>query len=219
MPHTFQPRVLLIWLVTIVMALRTLPGQAQTVTTGPDSARVSTPDVNDSLRRTEKLFGWRVTRPQKAALLALVLPGSGQIYNRQYWKLPLVYGGLGGIGYGLVFYQTRYKEYVNGKNQFVDAQNAGKPISISELSGSRVKQETSIANVQRGIVFYRRNRDTFIAYTALVYGVTILDALVAAHLRDFDISEDLSMRLDPAVLPSSSFKQPATGLALTFTLK
>ncbi|TGD78841.1 DUF5683 domain-containing protein [Hymenobacter wooponensis] len=219
MPLTFQPRVLLVWLVTLVMALSCLTGHAQTVTTGPDSARVSTPDVNDSLRRTEKLFGWRVTRPQKAALLALALPGSGQIYNRQYWKLPLVYGGLGGVGYLLVAYQSRYKEYVKGKKQFIAAQNAGTPITVAQLSGSRVNQEGTITNVQRGIVFYRRNRDTFIAYTALVYGVTILDALVAAHLRDFDISEDLSMRFDPAILPSSSFKQPATGLALTFTLK
>ncbi|QJX45704.1 hypothetical protein HMJ29_01625 [Hymenobacter taeanensis] len=219
MPLKFQPRGLLIWLVTLVMALSTLTGQAQTVTEGPDSARVATPDVNDSLRRTEKLFGWRVTRPQKAALLALVLPGSGQIYNHQYWKLPLVYGGLGGVGYGLVFYQTRYREYVDGKNQFIKAQNAGAPIPLADLKGSNVSQETSITNVQRGIVFYRRNRDTFIAYTAVIYGITILDALVAAHLRDFDISEDISMRLDPAVMPSSSFKQPATGLALTFTLK
>lgn len=204
----------------LVAALPFARTHAQTVTVGPDSARVATKTaaVNDSLRRTEKLLGWRVTRPQKAALLALVLPGSGQIYNHQYWKLPLVYGGLGGVGYGLFFYQSRYKEYVKGKNDFVDAQNAGSPITIDQLSGSEVKKERSIANVQRGIIFYRRNRDTFIAYTALVYGVTILDALVAAHLRDFDISEDLSMRMDPVLLPSS-LRQPATGLAVTFTLK
>ena len=185
---------------------------AQVVTAGPDSVQVTTKPVADSTRRTERLFGRPVTRPQKAALLALMVPGAGQIYNHRYWKLPLVYGGLGGVGYGLVFYQSRYKEYVKGKEDLL----AGK--QLSELSGERVSQETSPTNVQRGIVFYRRNRDTFIAYTALVYGVTVLDALVDAHLRDFDISEDLGLRLDPALLPTQTIA-PRAGLALTLYLK
>lgn len=201
----------------VLLLLAVLPlarmAHAQTVTTGPDSARVDTRQsaINDSLRRTEKLLGWRVTRPQKAALLALVLPGAGQIYNHQFWKLPLVYGGLGGIGYGLFHYQSGYKEYVQGKKDY----QAGTP--IAQLSGSNVRQEQTPERIERGIIFYRGNRDKFIAYSALVYGVTILDALVAAHLRDFDISEDLSMRMDP-MLPTS-LRQPTTGLALTFTLK
>ena len=188
--------------------------RAQAVTAGPDSSRVASSSVSDSLRRTEKLFGKRVTRPQKAALLALMLPGAGQIYNHRYWKLPLVYGGLGATGYGLFFYQSRYKEYVNGKNQYLA--DPTKPIST--LSGARVREETSIENVQRGIVFYRRYRDTFIAYTALVYGVTVLDALVDAHLRDFDISEDISLRVGPAVLPTQT-AVPGAGLALTLHMK
>ncbi|MFD2786431.1 DUF5683 domain-containing protein [Hymenobacter rubripertinctus] len=187
-------------------------GHAQVVTAGSDSVRVAAKPVADSTRRTERLFGRPVTRPQKAALLALMLPGAGQIYNRRYWKLPLVYGGLGGVGYGLFFYQSRYKEYVQGKADLL----AGK--QISELSGANVVQESSPINVQRGIVFYRRNRDTFIAYTALVYGVTILDALVDAHLRDFDISDDLGLRLEPALLPTQTIA-PRAGLALTLYLK
>ncbi|MDU0371177.1 DUF5683 domain-containing protein [Hymenobacter endophyticus] len=198
----------------ILLLLGGLTAHAQTVTTGPDSSKVATRSVSDSLRRTEKLFGKRVTRPQKAALLALVLPGSGQIYNRQYWKLPLVYGGLGATGYGLYHYQSRYKEYSNGKKDFTE-----KRTPIAELKGELVSQETSIENIQRGVVFYRRYRDTFIAYNAVVYGITILDALVAAHLRDFDISEDLSLRLDPAVLPTTPTTGPTAGLALTLHLK
>ncbi|RSK47774.1 DUF5683 domain-containing protein [Hymenobacter rigui] len=209
-PSRFSAALLLLVLALLVAAR---PLYAQTVTAGPDSSTVATNPVADSLRRTEKLFGKRVTRPQKATLLALVLPGAGQIYNRQYWKLPLVYGGLGATGYGLFFYQSRYKEYSNGKKAYLDN---GTP--IAQLKGSRVSKETSIENVQRGVVFYRRYRDTFIAYNALVYGVTILDALVAAHLRDFDISDDLSLRLDPAVLPTQT-TAPGAGLALTLRLK
>lgn len=190
--------------------------QAQTVTTGSDSARVTTRTdaAADSARRTERFFGARVTRPKKATLLALMLPGAGQVYNRRWWKLPLVYGGLGGVGYGLFFYQSRYKEYVNGKNQYLN--NPG--TAFGDLDGDNVSQETSIENIQRGIVFYRRNRDTFIAYTALIYGITVLDALVDAHLRDFDISDDLSLRVQPALLPTQSVA-PGAGLALTLRLK
>ncbi|SET00975.1 DUF5683 domain-containing protein [Hymenobacter actinosclerus] len=186
---------------------------AQVVTAGTDSVQVaSRPVTADSTRRTERLLGMRVTRPQKAALLALALPGAGQVYNHRYWKLPLVYGGLGGVGYGLYHYQTLYREYVDGKNELI----AGK--KLGELSGKDVRQETSEANVQRGINFYRRNRDTFIAYTAVVYGITILDALVDAHLRNFDISDDLSLRLDPALLPTPG-QAPRAGLALTLSVR
>ncbi|RSK45621.1 DUF5683 domain-containing protein [Hymenobacter perfusus] len=199
-------------------SLLLLPGftsQAQTVTAGPDSVQVTTKAAPDTARMTERLFGMRMTRPKKATLLALMLPGAGQIYNRRWWKLPLVYGGLGGVGYGLFFYQTRYKEYVNGKDQYL---NSNPRIAFGDLNGDNVSQETSIDNIQRGIVFYRRNRDTFIAYTALVYGITVLDALVDAHLRDFDISDDLSLQVQPTLLPTHSIA-PGAGLALTLRLK
>ncbi|MBX0292969.1 hypothetical protein K3G63_21175 [Hymenobacter sp. HSC-4F20] len=191
------------------------PLSAQTVTVGPDSARVATPTVSDSLRRTERLFGKRVTRPQKAALLALMLPGAGQIYNHRYWKLPLVYGAIGGTGYGLYFYQKAFKEYKQGKAELANLPAGTSP---SILSGPRVRLETSAANVEAGLVGYRRYRDTFIAYTAVAYGITILDALVDAHLRDFDISDDLALRLEPALLPTAT-PLPGTGLALTLHLK
>ncbi len=188
--------------------------RAQVVTEGSDSVRVAARPVADSTRRTERLLGLPVTRPQKAALLALALPGAGQIYNHRYWKLPLVYGGLGAVGYGLFFDQSRYRQYVDGKNQLL----ANPGMKLSELGGKEVRLETSAANVERGIVFYRRNRDTFIAYTALVYGITVLDALVDAHLRDFDISDDLSLRLNPALLPDRG-AIPGAGLALSLHLK
>ncbi|SDX96179.1 DUF5683 domain-containing protein [Hymenobacter psychrophilus] len=199
----------------LLSGLRPSAALAQVVTVGPDSAKVARrPAAFDSTRRTERLLGMRVTRPQKATLLALVLPGAGQIYNRRYWKLPLVYGGLGGVGYGLYFYQTAYREYVDGRDELI----ADPDKLISTLSGKRVSQETSRANVQRGINFYRSRRDTFIGYTAVVYGITILDALVDAHLRNFDISDDLSLRLDPTMLPSPG-QAPRAGLALTLHLK
>lgn len=187
--------------------------QAQIVTAGPDSVRVARASDarTDSLRRTERLLGFRVTRPQKAAILAAVAPGAGQLYNRRYWKLPLVYGALGGTGYMLYHHQIRFKEYVRGK----EARRAGRPDP-----GPRSSQETSLQGVETGIVFHRRWRDSYIAYTALAYTLTILDALVDAHLRDFDISEDLSLRVEPALLPPANLAvRPQAGVALTLQLK
>ncbi|WP_019947119.1 DUF5683 domain-containing protein [Hymenobacter aerophilus] len=204
-------------------ALRPSGASAQVVTTaGPDSVQVATkPTAVDTTRRTERLLGMRVTRPQKATLLALI-PGAGQVYNRRYWKLPLVYGGLAGVGYGLYYSQMRYREYVKGRNVIdnnpIDYNKNPAEFISENLNGERVKKEKTREGVQVGVNFYRRNRDTFIAYTAVVYGITILDALVDAHLRNFDISDDLSLRLDPAVLPTPG-QFPRAGLALTFSMK
>lgn len=203
-------------LLILLLQLVSPAARAQTVTTGPDSVQVATTAVSDSARRTERFLWMRVTRPKKATLLALVLPGAGQVYNHRYWKLPLVYGAVGGTGYGLYYYQNRYKAYTQAKKQL----GAGKP--LDEVSADLVKagyrSETTTQGVQAGLQVSRTYRDTFIAYTALAYGITILDALVDAHLRDFDISDDLGLRLNPTVLPTPS-PVPSAGLALTLYVK
>ncbi|WP_375434514.1 DUF5683 domain-containing protein [uncultured Hymenobacter sp.] len=190
-----------------VRAQTTPPARTTVVTAGPDSAQVNTPVVPDSVRRTATLFGLKMTKPSKAGLLSALLPGAGQIYNRRWWKLPLVYGAVGGTLYGELFYQYRYKTFVKAK----DNRNNGIP-DTNELT-----REYNNSQIQRGINDYRRQRDVFIAYVALAYGVQILDAVVDAHLRDFDISDDLSLRWEPTMLrmPTAAVT-PGIGLTLTF---
>ncbi|WP_051718779.1 DUF5683 domain-containing protein [Hymenobacter sp. IS2118] len=176
----------------------------------------------DSAKRTERLFhvylkpvvvdgvyypaiefrGIRLTRPGKAALLSALLPGAGQIYNRRWWKLPLVYGALGGVIYGEVFYQTRYRQYADASNLLKD--EASKPDGLrpgSDALDLPVRQERTIAAIDNGVQFYRGNRDIFLLYIGIAYGLQIVDALVDAHLKDFDVSEDLSLHWQPALLP------------------
>ncbi len=186
------------------------PTRTTTVTVGPDSARVSTPAVPDSVRRTARLFGLKMTKPTKAGVLAALLPSAGQIYNRRWWKLPLVYGALGGTVYGELYYQKRFRAFVDASN----IRNDGDPETVDEGEFTRDRQDSQIA---RGINVYRRQRDIFVAYTALAYGLQILDAVVDAHLRDFDISDDLSLQWDPTVLrmPTAS-AVPGIGVTLTF---
>jgi len=183
------------------------------VTTGADSSAVATPrtpTVEDSLRRTERLFGHRVTRPAKAAYLSLMFPGLGQIYNKQYWKLPLVYGAVGATGYLEYYYQSRYRQFVNGYNAITST-------PPREDTGEESSKFATVEGKQRGIVFYRSYRDQFIAFTLLAYGMNVLDALVAAHLHDFDISDDLSMRWGPTMMfvPTAMF---TPGLSLSLQL-
>lgn len=152
-------------------------------------------------------------RPKQVLLLSAVLPGAGQIYNRTYWKLPLVYGALGVVGDGLYQAQTRYREYATGKQAFL----AGK--TIPELTGKLVSQEKSERGIEAGLQRYRTQRDLFIGYMALTYSMVALDAFVDAHLREFDISENLALRLKPGALPLASGGGIAPGLQLQLQVK
>lgn len=176
----------------------------------------------DSAKRTEHMFrafgfkGIRLTRPGKAAMLALVLPGAGQIYNHSYWKLPLVYGGLGGVIYGEIFYQRGYKEFSTAYNK-VTQQNV--PLHDSSL-GDRARLFNSADALNTGVVFYRGYRDIFYLYIGLVYGLQIVDALVDAHLKDFDVSDDLTFHWEPTLMgvPGQRTAFP-TNPGLTFALR
>lgn len=156
----------------------------------------------DSTKRTEHMFrafgyqGIRLTRPGKAALLAAILPGAGQIYNRKWWKLPLVYGSLGGVIYG---------EYYNQKyfRQFADAYNivAANPAMLGkEVLGDQAMKARSLDILDRYVIVYRGQRDIFYLYIGIAYSLQIVDALVDAHLKDFDVSEDLSLHWEPTLL-------------------
>ena len=171
----------------------------------------------DSARRTEHLFrafgyeGIRLTRPGKAALLSALLPGAGQLYNGRWWKLPLVFGAVGGTIYGEYFYQKGYREYADAYNNITQAKNkpgTNIPYALhDEILGSRAKLVNTTAGLNQGVIAYRGQRDIFYLYIGIAYGLQIVDALVDAHLQNFDVSDDLSLHWEPALLPTPG--QPA----------
>ena len=181
----------------------------------------------DSAKRTERLFGLHLTRPEKAGILALV-PGTGQIYNHKYWKLPIVYGMVGGLGYW-VSYQARFYGYFKfAKNlRRIDTTAVATQISYatSEIDDETVRKQlinyarNNPNGIQNGLYFYRRNLDLAILVSALGFGLQILDAVVDAHLHDFDVSDNLSLNWQPALLPVPGQLVPAAGLALTLRAK
>jgi hypothetical protein len=167
----------------------------------------------DSVLKTERIFGLRVTRPQKALILAGIAPGAGQIYNKKYWKLPLVYGLLGTLGTVEYFFQTRYSNYRDAKV----AVARGTPLGSDSLGYA--KQERTIAGIESGIVFYRRNRDLYILLFLAGHGLQMLDAIVDANLHDFDVGKDLTLHWQPALLPIPGQLVPGVGASVALRVK
>ena len=159
--------------------------------------------------------------PTKAVLLGLV-PGLGQIYNRKYWKLPIVYGGLMGCMYAVTWNNRNYKDYSEAyKDVMYDsANNPNNPEAWSQtwqvltsLDPSSVINDANFRDrLKRQKDYYRRYRDLSIIITVGVYALTLVDAYVDAQLFDFDITPDLSMRVEPVVTPKTSVTPRSYGL-------
>lgn len=167
----------------------------------------------DSAKRTEHMFrafgyeGIRLTRPGKAALLAAILPGAGQIYNHRWWKLPLVYGAVGGTIAGEIFYQRRYRQFADAYNNLTNPATINNDTGVhyqigDKALGPQAKTFKTVDAINSGIVFYRGYRDIFYLYIGIAYGLQIVDALVDAHLQNFDVSNDLSLHWEPQLLPT-----------------
>ncbi|MDR0559752.1 MAG: DUF5683 domain-containing protein [Prevotellaceae bacterium] len=156
--------------------------------------------------------------PIKATLFSTFLPGLGQAYNGEYWKIPLIYGGFSFFYYWFDLNNMQYNRFRTAYNMEYDySQDASKP--QSEFHG-----RLSIQSLKNYRDTYRRQRDYAILYLAIFYAVNIIDATVFAHLSNFDVSENLSFNLSPAVMQQNIlFAQnpptPALGLNLKITLK
>ena len=136
--------------------------------------------------------------PKTAAILSAVLPGAGQIYNGSWWKVPVVYAGFAGIGYGLYFYQDYYKSFKTAYNDYRNPylEQGLNPPADTVLT-VRGESGYSPVNVQQGRDFYRKYRDLCIIGLGLWYLANILDAYTEAHLFEFDVSDDLSIQWQP----------------------
>lgn len=168
--------------------------------------------------------------PRKAALYDAVLPGMGQLYNRKFWKVPIVYAGFATLGYFIYFNGTHYVTYRNAYLDFTDEN----PVTTSYLKlispdidpstyddvlypGSYKKENRDwvAEQLKNGMQYYKRYRDMSIIGIAGWYVFTILDAVVDAQLFDYNISPDLSMKVIPAARPTGA--GAAAGITCSFT--
>jgi hypothetical protein len=170
---------------------------AQQINISNDSLKLSTP-----VREVKR-------SPKKASIYAALFPGLGQVYNRKYWKRPIVYGGYAGLIYVLGWNNNNYKDFFQGYRiiaQYGSAESL-KTEERSFLDNLIKNPSVSLDNpatfkyiatqLKSGKDYYRRNRDLTIIGIAALHVLSIIDASVDANLFDFDISDDLSMRVEP----------------------
>jgi len=196
----------LIILGLIIAIIGPMTTHAQTDTT---AAPLVLPDVADtvSLKKNKKDLGpWPV--PRIAVRNSLILPGWGQIYNKSYWKLPLVYGVLG-AGIGLAIWQDgEYRKYGDAYSARIDDD----PNTVDDLPQFSA---TALRSLRDGA---RQNRDLAIILTVIGYTLTAVEAYVDAHLKHFDVSDDLALRIGPALAPAQLAGNPALMPATQTTL-
>lgn len=177
--------------------------QRETATLASDSSRVS--KKRSATGVTERIARFK-PEPYKATWLAVVLPGAGQIYNRKYWKLPIVYGGIMGCLYAYNWNNQMYSDYRQAFLDIMDADPNSKsyetffPSGYDFQSNEEYLKELFKKRKNR----YRRWRDLSVFACVGVYLVSIVDAYVDAHLSSFDISEDINLSIHPDVQPSGA---------------
>jgi hypothetical protein len=122
--------------------------------------------------------------PRNAAILSAVIPGAGQIYNRKYWKAPIVWAAMGALGYYFIQNQNEYSYYRTGLKKMV-------------IGDSTAYYETGygLDQLQTQKLFYRKRRDLLGFGIIAAYAFQIIDANVDAHLKTFDVSDDLSLHI------------------------
>lgn len=151
--------------------------------------------------------------PKRALWLSLVFPGGGQIYNRKYWKLPIVYGGFLGCYYALSWNNQMLRDYSQAYLDIMDddpnTKSYEKMLPMNYNISGRESQFQEIFKNKKN--YYRKYRDMSILAFAAVYAIAVIDAYVDAELSSFDISPDLSLEWAPAVVntnPAPRGSQP-----------
>lgn len=141
--------------------------------------------------------------PKKAGIYSAIIPGAGQFYTKKYWKIPIIYAGLITSAYYIKQSNDHYQLY---KNTYIKR--------VNDNPSDEFNQQYSDADLITLSSHYRRNREISILFFAGTYILNILDASINAHLFNYDISEDLSLNIQPLYF----LKEDATGLSLSFNL-
>ena len=159
--------------------------------------------------------------PERAVWLSALCPGLGQIYNRRYWKLPIVVGGFMGLAYATNWNNNQYQDYVRAYRDITDSDpstNSYMDFFPPTTSESDLDAAWLQATFKSRKDYFRRNRDLCIICVVALYLVCMLDAYVDASMAHFDISPQLSLDLAPTMMIERSSSKPALGLtwALNF---
>ena len=163
--------------------------------------------VNKKQRKEKVKRDWNTWTPdpQRALWLALVIPGAGQIYNRKYWKLPIIYGGFMGCIYALTWNNMMYKDYSQAYLDIMD----NDPGTASYNKFLHLGRTVTKDNEERYKQLFKNRKDKYRRWRDMsffvmlgVYALSVIDAYVDAELSVFDISKDLTLKVEPTVIPN-----------------
>lgn len=180
-----------------------------------DTLKTNVAFAADSLHAQQKQAKERfIPDPKRAMWLAMVIPGGGQIYNRKYWKLPLIYGGFIGCVYAMTWNNTMYRDYSQAYIDIMDNDENTKsyenflpPTYDVNANMDRLKDL-----FKRRKNYYRRYRDLSMFCMIGVYALSILDAYIDAEMSSFDISDDLTLKVKPAIMNERNSVLQAQGV-------
>lgn len=162
--------------------------------------------------------------PVRSIWMGAIIPGYGQIANRSYWKLPIVYAGFLGCAYAIRYTSTSYESYrsayidinddIESTNSFLDILPPGVTVENYRNGINGLKSDLATYYQQT-----RRYRDLSVILSVVYYGLTLLEAYVDAQLFDFDISSDLSLHIRPSLIDNQYGASKSAGLQLSLNLK
>lgn len=209
-----------LFVVTGLFFASALFAQTDTITTFQtdtiSTAVIDTALTTDSLKTPfyKNLWSHDPHSVGRAALYSAIIPGLGQAYNGKYWKIPIVYGAIGTAGYFIYYWYDFYDELKTAYIYRTDED----PLTIDYLYDYIATDEYLLQKVSQA----KQYTDLMVVLTAAAYLLNIVDAVVDAHLYDFNVSDDLSLNLQP-YFPVSSMRlnsmQPAYGVTLKLFLK
>jgi len=172
------------WAIVILVLtlLSYFPVQAQTAT---DTIPESYSENRDAIKLPDRVR--KVKDPKVATILSAIVPGAGQAYNEKVWKVPIIYGGIITTAYFVEFNNRRYQKFREALTIVRDPSLGPNPFPNLNQAG-----------IIRNVDYWRRNRDLCYLIFGVIYVLNIVDAQVDAHLSGFDVSDDLSWKLEPS---------------------
>ena len=184
--------------------------KAEAALTRADSLALLQPLDTLPAKRGRDWATWH-PNPKRALWLAIVIPGAGQIYNRKYWKLPIVYGGFVGCAYAMRWNNQMYRDYSQAYMDIMD----NDPNTDSYNQFLHLGSKIDDSNINRYKDLFKRRKDRYRRWRDLsffclvgVYALSVVDAYVDASLSEFDISDNLSLKVEPTIINNATERNP-----------
>lgn len=171
--------------------------------------------------KTSKVLPYKII-PRQATIKSLMIPGWGQLYNRQYWKLPLVAGAFITLGiianYNNVRYE-KYRAYYYIASPHPDDPTYVPPATVAVPYEDGLVRDLDVNQLKRLNDGFRRNRDYTYIGMVLAWALNVVDANVSAHLKTFDVSDDITLKIKPTFEYQSFSNGLVSGVSLSFNFK